>query len=84
MDIRGVVMSATDNLFATNSFDSVKVWNVDLAAGEGLQIECKQTLDETNVMSMAMLPGNKYIVLGTKEGGIMLYELGSNSVIQRL
>jgi len=30
MEIRGVTMSTTDNYFATNSFDSVKVWNVDL------------------------------------------------------
>ena len=35
-------------------------------------------------MSMAVLPGNKYIVLGTKEGQLMLYELGSNTIIQRL
>jgi U3 small nucleolar RNA-associated protein 12 len=33
---------------------------------------------------MAMLPGNKYLVLGTKEGQMCLYELGSNSIIQRL
>ena len=30
MEIRGVTMSTIDNYFATNSFDSVKVWNVDL------------------------------------------------------
>ena len=41
LDVRGVTMSATDNLFATNSFDCVKVWSVDLASGEGLQIDCK-------------------------------------------
>ena len=28
--VRGVAMSANDSLFATNSFDSVKVWQVDL------------------------------------------------------
>ena len=28
--VRGVVVSANDQLFATNSFDSVKVWSVDL------------------------------------------------------
>lgn len=28
--VRGVSMSANDSLFATNSFDSVKVWQVDL------------------------------------------------------
>jgi U3 small nucleolar RNA-associated protein 12 len=84
MDIRGIVISATDNMFATNSFDSVKVWSVELNANledGGLDIDCKQTLEETNVLSMAMLPGNKYLVLGTKEGQMCLYELGSNSII---
>ena len=28
--VRGVSMSANDSMFATNSFDSVKVWSVDL------------------------------------------------------
>jgi len=37
-----------------------------------------------NVLSMAMLPGDKYLVLGTREGILSLYELGSNSIIQRL
>ena len=71
MEVRGVAMSATDNYFATNSFDSVKVWNVDLhtaQSGNGLNIECKQSLEEPNVLSMAILPGNKYLCLGTKDG----------------
>lgn len=33
---------------------------------------------------MAILPGNKYLCLGTKDGQLLLYELGSNSVVQRL
>ena len=28
--VRGVSMAANDSIFATNSFDSVKVWQVDL------------------------------------------------------
>lgn len=82
-EIRGVVMSSTDRLFATNSFDSVKIWQVDLAPQNhtGYQIECKSSLDEMNVMTMAMLPGDKYLVLGTREGILSLYELGSNSII---
>ena len=33
---------------------------------------------------MAILPGNKLIVLGTKEGQLMLYDLAQNAVIQRI
>jgi len=69
--VRGVVVSSNDSLFVTNSFDSVKVWSVDLfmySQRNNLQIQAKQSLDESNVLSMAILPGNKYMVLGTKEG----------------
>jgi WD40 repeat protein len=69
--IRGVTMSANDQLFATNSFDSVKVWSVDLfqySQKQNIEIQCKQSIDETNVLSVCILPGNKYLVLGTKDG----------------
>lgn len=51
---------------------------------QGLQVECKQSVEEVNVLSMAILPGDKFIVLGTKEGLLSLYDLASNSVIQRI
>lgn len=41
-------------------------------------------MDETNVLSVCILPGNKYIVMGTKDGQVLLYELNSNSIIQRI
>ena len=33
---------------------------------------------------MTILPGNKFMVLGTKEGQLILYDLSQNAVIQRL
>ena len=32
---------------------------------------------------MTILPGNKYMVLGTKEGVLMLYDINSQTVINR-
>ena len=67
--VRGVTVAANDQMFATNSFDSVKVWSVDLfmySQRNSLSILAKQSIEEANVVSMAILPGNKYIVLGTK------------------
>jgi hypothetical protein len=40
MPIRGVILSPNDQIFATNSFDSVKVWSVDL-----FQYQQKNTID---------------------------------------
>jgi U3 small nucleolar RNA-associated protein 12 len=36
------------------------------------------------VLSVCILPGNRYIVLGTKDGQVLLYELNSNSIVQRI
>ena len=35
-------------------------------------------------MSMAILPGNKYMVLGTKEGQLLLWQLNTNTIVQRI
>ena len=64
-------MAANDSLFATNSFDSVKVWQVDLqqySKTNKIDVQCKSSIEEQNVLSMAILPGQKLVVLGTKEG----------------
>jgi U3 small nucleolar RNA-associated protein 12 len=87
MAIRGVTISPNDGIFATHSFDSLKVWSVDLFSanqkGE-FTIQCKQSLNEANILSATILPGNKYIVLGTKSGQIALYDANTNLVMQRL
>jgi U3 small nucleolar RNA-associated protein 12 len=36
------------------------------------------------VTSVLILPGNKYIVMGTKEGSILLYDLSANELIQEI
>jgi len=85
--IRGISMAPNDQLFATNSFDSVKVWSVDLfmySKKNSLDIRAKQSLEEPNVLSLCILPGNKYIVCGTKEGQLLLYDLNTNAIINRL
>jgi U3 small nucleolar RNA-associated protein 12 len=33
---------------------------------------------------MAILPGNKYMVLGTKEGQLLLWQLNTNTIVQRI
>ena len=71
MAIRGVVVSPNDAIFATHSFDCLKVWTVDLYMSNqkgDLTVACRQSLAETNILSATILPGNKYIVLGSKAG----------------
>ena len=87
MAIRGVAISPNDGLFATHSFDSLKVWSVDLFSANqkgAFSVQCKSSLPEPNILSIAILPGNKFIVLGTKEGQLSLYDANTNAIIQRL
>ena len=85
LPIRGVQMSENDGILATYSFDSVKVWKIDfMAQQEQLKLSCSHSFDQQNVLSLVILPGNKYVVMGTKEGSILLYDLQSNDLIQEI
>lgn len=70
---------------ATHSFDSVKVWKIDfMAQQEELKLHCSHSIDQANVTAVLILPGNKYIVMGTKEGSILLYDLQANELVQEI
>jgi hypothetical protein len=36
------------------------------------------------VTALVILPGNKYVVLGTKEGSLLLYDLQASELIQEV
>ena len=61
---------------ATSSFDSVKLWHIDFNShSEELKMRCSQSIDEKNVTAVLIIPGNKFVVLGTKTGMLMLYDI---------
>lgn len=63
------------------------MWQVDLFASHqngNFQVHPKQSLAENNVLTVAILPGNRYLVFGTKEGQLCLYDLNTSSVVQRI
>ena len=35
-------------------------------------------------MSLLILPGNKYLVMGTKEGYLMLYDINETKFVQQI
>ena len=49
-----------------------------------MNIDFKQKIDAINVLSILILPGNKYIVMGTKEGDMLLYDLNEATISQRI
>ena len=82
LPIRSVVLSENDGLMATSSFDCVKLWAVDFSSqNKHLKLRCSHNIDIVNALSILIVTGNKYIVIGTKEGTILLYELATNELI---
>ena len=76
LPIRGVQIAENDGILATHSFDCVKIWKIDFSAQqEELKLQCSHSIDQINVTAVLILPGNKYILLGTKEGALILYDL---------
>jgi U3 small nucleolar RNA-associated protein 12 len=52
----------------------VKIWNTDSQ-------ECIHTFDSGYILCLEFLPGNRYVVAGTKNGDLELFDLSSGSMI---
>lgn len=65
----------------THSFDSVNIWSLDFNANKNtMDILFKQQIVEENILTVLILPANKYIVLGTKDGDLLLYDLNQSLI----
>ncbi|TIA86921.1 hypothetical protein E3P81_04111 [Wallemia ichthyophaga] len=73
-DIRALALSSDDQLLASASNGQLKVWNMKTQA-------CLRTIDCGYAISVAFLPGNRSIVIGTKSGNLQLYDLISSTQI---
>ena len=72
-------------MMVTHSFDSVNIWSVDVnAAKNSLNIDLKQNMVQTNILCALILPGNKFVVLGSKEGDLMLFDINQGKLIQEI
>jgi hypothetical protein len=65
--IRNICISDNDRLIATSSFDSVKVWQVDFSSqSEQLNVSIQNSFSCDHALSLIIITGNKYVVVGTK------------------
>ena len=72
-------------MMVSYSFDSIKVWKVDFnSLHNPLAINQKWDIKQPYVLSLLILPGNKYLVMGTKEGDILLYDLAEAALSQSI
>lgn len=74
-EVRSVAISHSRELFATASAEVIKVWRVEGGA-------CVITLDSEQIPTcISFIQDDQYILTGTKEGTICLYEIASGTMV---
>ncbi|KAK1942112.1 WD repeat-containing protein 3 [Phytophthora citrophthora] len=75
-DVRQVAISSDDQLILSLSGASVKVWNAR-------SLQCIRTLSDglSLALSAVFAPGNMHVVVGTKLGQLLLFDLNSGECI---
>ena len=76
-DIRSLALSSDDRMLASASNGSLKVWNVRTQTS-------LRTLDCGYALCCAFLPGDKIVIVGTKEGTIELHDIASSTLLDSL
>ncbi|KIK99259.1 hypothetical protein PAXRUDRAFT_822951 [Paxillus rubicundulus Ve08.2h10] len=72
-DVRTLCLSSDDQLLASASNGSLKLWNMKTTA-------CIRTIDCGSAICSTFLPGDRHIAVGTKSGELMIYDLASSSL----
>ncbi|KAL5121294.1 beta transducin [Pleosporales sp. CAS-2024a] len=76
-DIRALALSSDDRMLASASSGGLKIWNVRTQ-------NCLRTLECGYALSCAFLPGDKIVVVGTKDGDIELYDIAASSQLDKI
>ncbi|BGP42296.1 beta transducin [Rhodotorula kratochvilovae] len=74
-DVRCLAVSSDDQLIASASHGSLKLWNVKTT-------KCVRTMDCGYAICCSFLPGDRHIVVGTKSGELLLYDLSSSALLE--
>lgn len=76
-DIRCVALSSDDRMLASASQGALKIWNVRTQS-------CIRTLDCGYALCAAFLPGDKIVVLGTREGTLEVFDIASSTLLETI
>lgn len=74
-DVRHVALSPDDQYMLSGARDGAKVWRVGTGG-------VARTLDAVSVLSGCFVPGGQHVLLGTKAGDVLLYELATQRLLQ--
>ncbi|OYD06040.1 hypothetical protein CHM34_18455, partial [Paludifilum halophilum] len=73
-DVRALALSSDDRMLASASSGGLKIWNVKTQ-------NCLRTLECGYALCCAFLPGDKIVVVGTKDGDIELYDIAASTLL---
>ncbi|KAF2830965.1 WD40 repeat-like protein [Ophiobolus disseminans] len=76
-DIRALALSSDDRMLASASSGGLKIWNVRTQ-------NCLRTLECGYALCCAFLPGDKIVVVGTKDGDVELYDIAASSQLDKI
>ena len=78
-DIRTMALSSDDEMLVTAGNGDIKMWNVQTR-------QCMRTLPTASGSSYAVcsafVPGNRYILIGTKAGDLDIYDSWSSTLLE--
>jgi U3 small nucleolar RNA-associated protein 12 len=76
-DIRALALSSDDRMLASASSGGLKIWNARTQ-------NCLRTLECGYALCCAFLPGDKIVIVGTKEGSLELYDIAASSLLDKI
>lgn len=76
--IRATSISSDDSMCVSCSSDSVKIWSTETNFQRIKHYSVK------NIMSCKFLPKDRYLILGQKNGNLLLLDLQSSEIIQEI
>jgi len=76
-DIRALALSSDDRMLASASSGGLKIWNVRTQ-------NCLRTVECGYALCCTFLPGDKIVVVGTKDGDIELYDIAASSLLDKI
>ncbi len=76
-DVRAVSLFSTDDILLSVGQKDARMWSIR-------SLECVRSIGVEGGLCCCLLPGDKFSVIGTKEGKLVLVDLNTGDVIQTL
>ncbi|KAI9143590.1 WD40-repeat-containing domain protein [Paraphysoderma sedebokerense] len=76
-DVRTLALSSDDEMLVTAGTNLIKVWNVRTGS-------CIRSMECGYALCAAFVPGNRFIIIGTKSGALELYSLSSSTLVESI